>query len=868
MTDRHTNAGPLVSCLCVTEDRPAFMPWLLWNYDRQGWAKRELVIVDSSAQPLVVDRQDVRVIRAQHRAGVARKRNLALEHARGEIFTWFDDDDWQHPEKLEHLVQALRAGKPFAGSAEGWFLDLQTLRCTRYKAPGRRILFNSAGFRTDAARKVAFPAHVQRASDTRWMATLERRFDTAGEVIDRPLFFWLCHQGNLSNPASKRRFTQDFTALERHIDGAAWGDTGRALEALKDRLGSTVMSERAGWRNQPAVRPRASVAAAAQPAVQAGPEAAVNTPVTAIVKATVQDAAYLGVMVPHMLRQARYPFAERILVVDPRREFAGKYRTRGAVSRQELDRVLDHLKARGEIDRVLEVPYGEDAVATINRAYFGRPGVPTHATTGGPIYPTLWVMEQAATDLVLQFDANIFFYTDGDSWVARALECMRRDPRYWLMMTHAGPPVGPSGRSLAGANLRRARWDGGRGVWRFHTASTRFFLTDRRKLHGRLQVQGSGGGCLPLEQCIGRALTAHGAFRGDIGNCRSWHLHAYSHADPFPDWAPRLVEAIEQGRYPACQAGLYDLSLDRPRDREQWKAILFRANGARQATPAKPATLGPLRQEPPPRALAIDIRNRPTAPLQVIIPVRDRSADRLRATLSALRWQDRAPARTLIVSHGSSADADSGLAALCQEFEVAFERIARPSDPWCKPAALNHGIRQTPADLPYIMALDADMILKPNFLAVVASELEQAAAPGAMVLCRSRDLPRTARIPRDARALRARFERLCHAGRLRGPQGCGGIQAAPRSFFFDAHGYDEAFTWWGEEDRDMVSRAEGYGLHIVWIEDQTAMLHQWHPHATMTSDPARRRLLAQALEDNRALRQAREGLLVRDNPGW
>jgi len=186
-------------------------------------------------------------------------------------------------------------------------------------------------------------------------------------------------------------------------------------------------------------------------------------------------------MVPHMLRQARYAFRERIVVVDPRRAFSGKYRARESGSEQALERALDGLVARGEIDRVLRVPYDADSVAAVNRAWFGRPDVPTHATSGGPIYPTLWALEEAPTDHVLQLDADILFYTDGDSWVARALACMARDPRCWLAMTHAGPPVGPPGRSLAGANLRRARWDAALGVWRFRTASTRFFLTDRRR---------------------------------------------------------------------------------------------------------------------------------------------------------------------------------------------------------------------------------------------------------------------------------------------------------------------------------------------------------------------------------------------------
>ncbi len=41
-------AAPLISCLCVTEGRPAFLPWLCWGFERQTWPHKELLIVDSS----------------------------------------------------------------------------------------------------------------------------------------------------------------------------------------------------------------------------------------------------------------------------------------------------------------------------------------------------------------------------------------------------------------------------------------------------------------------------------------------------------------------------------------------------------------------------------------------------------------------------------------------------------------------------------------------------------------------------------------------------------------------------------------------------------------------------------------------------
>jgi hypothetical protein len=41
---------PLVSCLCVTENRSAFIPWLA-ELREQDYQRRELVVVDSSDVP-------------------------------------------------------------------------------------------------------------------------------------------------------------------------------------------------------------------------------------------------------------------------------------------------------------------------------------------------------------------------------------------------------------------------------------------------------------------------------------------------------------------------------------------------------------------------------------------------------------------------------------------------------------------------------------------------------------------------------------------------------------------------------------------------------------------------------------------------
>jgi glycosyltransferase involved in cell wall biosynthesis len=231
-------ATTLVSCLCVTEGRVPFMPWLLWGFDRQVWPARELVIVDSSETPFhEAPRPDVRVLTAPTGTSVPAKRNMALQAARGDVVTWFDDDDWQHPHKLEWLLDALAGGAPYAGSTSAWFVDLQTSRCARYRGFPGRAVFNSAGFSRDAVRRFPFRENRPRASDTPWMRAIAERYRGEAAIVDRSdLFFWLSHTRNLSNPARRMRFPHDLNLLKEQIGESAWGDTDEALADLRVRV--------------------------------------------------------------------------------------------------------------------------------------------------------------------------------------------------------------------------------------------------------------------------------------------------------------------------------------------------------------------------------------------------------------------------------------------------------------------------------------------------------------------------------------------------------------------------------------------------------------------------------------------------------
>lgn len=228
-------AAPVVSCLCVTEGRAAFMPWLLWSYDRQSYPERELVIVDSSPEPWHSERSDVRVLTAPLGTNIATKRNQALAAARGDIVAWFDDDDWQHPSRLEWLVRALETGPPIVGVSSAWFIDLGAARAERFQSGGR-LLFNGAGFRTDVARSAAFDPRVQRGSDTLWLRGLALRKHSARLIDPLVASMWLCHAGNISNPAERRRCVTPLEQVASSLEPHAWADTEHQLAALRARL--------------------------------------------------------------------------------------------------------------------------------------------------------------------------------------------------------------------------------------------------------------------------------------------------------------------------------------------------------------------------------------------------------------------------------------------------------------------------------------------------------------------------------------------------------------------------------------------------------------------------------------------------------
>jgi len=142
-----TATHPLVSCIMPTLDRPEFVPQAIRYFLRQDYEARELIIVDDGSHPvdnLIPDDERIRYIRLHEKVSVGAKRNLACEHARGEIIAHWDDDDWYAPHRLRYQVRTILSdGSDVCGIKELFFYDIERGEAWQYIYPSDRKLWLS-----------------------------------------------------------------------------------------------------------------------------------------------------------------------------------------------------------------------------------------------------------------------------------------------------------------------------------------------------------------------------------------------------------------------------------------------------------------------------------------------------------------------------------------------------------------------------------------------------------------------------------------------------------------------------------------------------------------------------------------------------
>lgn len=187
---------PLITCLCVTQERVALLRRSIQCFLNQTYPRRELVIVhqsdDDDTRRFVAELGDAFIhgveTPASPRLSLGSLRNIARQAGTGAYVATWDDDDWHNPTRLERQMHAIRdSGK------RGCVLS----RCTLYDSRTRRAYISRArswegSFVGERAILPPYP-DVARGEDTPVVDALVRQRQLT--FLDRPDLYVYTHHG-------------------------------------------------------------------------------------------------------------------------------------------------------------------------------------------------------------------------------------------------------------------------------------------------------------------------------------------------------------------------------------------------------------------------------------------------------------------------------------------------------------------------------------------------------------------------------------------------------------------------------------------------------------------------------------------------
>lgn len=108
---------PWISCVCVSQNRPAFLKKAIGYFNAQTYTNKDLVIVyegdDTPFRDLSFRNEKITVFKLTEGSSLSlgERRNISIQHAKGEYVCQWDDDDWFHNDRLEIQMRSLLNSK-------------------------------------------------------------------------------------------------------------------------------------------------------------------------------------------------------------------------------------------------------------------------------------------------------------------------------------------------------------------------------------------------------------------------------------------------------------------------------------------------------------------------------------------------------------------------------------------------------------------------------------------------------------------------------------------------------------------------------------------------------------------------------------
>ena len=107
---------PLISCICITNDRPLLLKRAIKCFEAQNYPNKQLVISypkKDQRTKIIIDlflanlELDILPIARENEESVGNARNQAIAKCRGDYICVWDDDDWYHASRLSFQYNSM-----------------------------------------------------------------------------------------------------------------------------------------------------------------------------------------------------------------------------------------------------------------------------------------------------------------------------------------------------------------------------------------------------------------------------------------------------------------------------------------------------------------------------------------------------------------------------------------------------------------------------------------------------------------------------------------------------------------------------------------------------------------------------------------
>ena len=195
--------NPLVSCLCVTHQKPQMLQRVIDCFRNQSYANRQLVIVYEESDELTCGflhghtwEESIKLVKVPDKPvkfSLGKLRNLSLEQADGDYVCQWDDDDWYDPDRLSIQMKAIfKADRPASILSRWVVFDAITIKAY---LSCRRLWEGSVMCRKDIIQNRSYP-EIAKGEDTEMIDYLSKN-DWLAVIDDRPeLYIYTYHGAN------------------------------------------------------------------------------------------------------------------------------------------------------------------------------------------------------------------------------------------------------------------------------------------------------------------------------------------------------------------------------------------------------------------------------------------------------------------------------------------------------------------------------------------------------------------------------------------------------------------------------------------------------------------------------------------------